>query len=137
MAPRAPGDSVRRPRRPAGASVRPLSFTVRRMQGRSSVDRPLAYFDALVVVAIVFATVWNIRRQREAFAEALRIYGRAVIIDPPGIEPAVMWLYVAPFVLLFTLSSLAMWRRWRSRWFLQAVALLLVALVFLGTFFHL
>jgi hypothetical protein len=28
LAPRAPGDSVR-PRRPAGASVRPLNFTVR------------------------------------------------------------------------------------------------------------
>jgi hypothetical protein len=30
LAPRAPGDSVR-PRRPAGASGRPLNFTVRRM----------------------------------------------------------------------------------------------------------
>ena len=34
LAPRAPGDSVR-PRRPAGASVRPLNFTVRLVMKRS------------------------------------------------------------------------------------------------------
>jgi hypothetical protein len=104
------------------------------MQWRSSVDRPVAYLDALLVVAILAATVRAVRLEREAFAEALRAYGR--VVDPVGIGPAVTWLYVAPFVLLFTLSSLAMWRRWRIRWFLQAVALLLVALVFLANFFH-
>ena len=96
------------------------------MQWRSRVDRPLAYLDALVVVAILAATVHAIQRSRDAFVDALRAYGR--VVDFVGIEPAVAWLYITPIVVLFTLSSLAMWRRWPRRWLLQAGAVVSLAI---------
>jgi hypothetical protein len=100
-----------------GPSTSPLD----RMQGRLSLGRALSCLDALVALAMAAAAVWLFRLSGEAAAEAIRLYGRNV--DSGAIESAAAGIYFLPNVVLFALSSIAVWRAWRIRWFLQAGAL--------------
>jgi hypothetical protein len=91
------------------------------MSVRPSLDQPLMYADAFVAVLMAVGAGWLFYFSREAAAEAVRLYGRNV--DSGALEATAAGLYCVPNVALFTLSSIAMWRRWRLRWLAQASAL--------------
>ena len=76
LAPRAPGDSVR-PRRLAGASVRPLNFTVRARRERQHFVGKLA---RLLLTVVIFAAVWGIYSRHRVHTTAVPSFAR----DPQG-----------------------------------------------------
>ena len=90
------------------------------MNARPSFERLLMYLDASVALIMVVGAGYLFYLSREAAAEAVRLYGRNV--DSGALAAVAVGLYCVPNVALFTLSSFAMWRRWRLRWLAQASA---------------
>jgi hypothetical protein len=104
-----------------GEAPRRSSSSLGRMNERPRTDQSLMFMDAIVAVIMAVGAGYFFYISREAAAEAVRLYGRNV--DSGALESIGGGLYCVPNVALFTLSSIAMWRRWRLRRLAQSSAM--------------
>ena len=90
------------------------------MNERHRTDQSLMFLDAIVAVIMAVGAGYFYYISSEAAAEAVRLYGHNV--DSGALESIAGGVYCVPNIALFTLSSIAMWRRWRLRWLAQSSA---------------
>jgi hypothetical protein len=84
-------------------------------------SRRVALINAIVAIVLTGLAVWALYVSIAAADDAVRRYGENV--DSGAIEGMVATIYLGPCALLFAMSALAVWKMWRPRWFIQAIAL--------------
>jgi len=83
-------------------------------------DRKLAWANTVVAILLTLFGAWSLHLANEMAAAAEREYGRNV--DSGAIIYFLVSCFVAPNAVLTALCAVMMFRRWRGRWVVQALA---------------